>query len=38
MTFPDGLLLADKSAWERAGHEVVREEWTRALRSGRIVI
>jgi hypothetical protein len=25
VTFPDGLLLADKSAWERAGHEVVRE-------------
>lgn len=38
MTFPDGLLLADKSAWERAGHDEVREEWAGALRSGRIVI
>lgn len=38
MSFPEGLLLADKSAWERAGHEDVREEWARALRSGRIVI
>jgi predicted nucleic acid-binding protein len=38
MSFPDGLLLADKSAWERAGHVNVREEWARALRSGRIVI
>jgi predicted nucleic acid-binding protein len=38
MRFPDGLLLADKSAWERAGHGDVREEWARALRSGRIVI
>lgn len=38
MRFPNGLLLADKSAWERAGHEEVRGEWARALRSGRIVI
>ena len=38
MSFPDGLLLADKSAWERAGHGEVREEWAHALRSGRIVI
>ncbi len=37
MTFPGGLLLADKSAWERAGDPRVREEWTEALVTGRIV-
>ncbi len=37
MTFPDALLLADKSAWERAADPEAREEWTRALMSGRIV-
>ncbi|MGO9751835.1 MAG: PIN domain-containing protein [Solirubrobacteraceae bacterium] len=37
MTFPGGLLLADKSAWERAADARVREEWTEALVSGRIV-
>ena len=37
MTFPEGLLLADKSAWERAGDPRVREEWTEALVTGRIV-
>jgi predicted nucleic acid-binding protein len=31
------LLLADKSAWERAGDPRVREEWTDALLAGRIV-
>jgi predicted nucleic acid-binding protein len=34
---PDGLLLADKSAWERAGDERIRESWTAAVLAGRIV-
>jgi predicted nucleic acid-binding protein len=38
VSFPEGLLLADKSAWERADHPQVREEWVAALRSGRIAI
>jgi len=37
MALPDGLLLADKSAWERAGDRRVREAWTQALVAGRIV-
>ena len=37
MTFPGGLLLADKSAWERAGDPRVREDWKEALVTGRIV-
>jgi len=37
MALPDGLLLADKSAWERAGDRRVREVWTQALVAGRIV-
>jgi predicted nucleic acid-binding protein len=37
MTLPDGLLLADKSAWERASHAQVRGEWSRAITDGRIV-
>ncbi len=37
MTLPEGLLLADKSAWERATGPRVREEWTEALVTGRIV-
>ena len=37
MTLPPGLLLADKSAWERAGDASVREQWTEALLIGRIV-
>jgi hypothetical protein len=37
VTFPGGLLLADKSAWERAGDPRVREEWTEALVTGRIL-
>jgi predicted nucleic acid-binding protein len=37
LTLPDGLLLADKSAWERAGDPAVRDEWSRAIRARRIV-
>lgn len=37
MTLPDGLLLADTSAWERAAEPTVRDAWAQALRSGRIV-
>jgi predicted nucleic acid-binding protein len=34
---PDRLLLADKSAWERAAEPDVQGEWVDALTSGRIV-
>jgi predicted nucleic acid-binding protein len=34
---PDGPLLADKSAWERASDARARDRWTDALLSGRIV-
>ena len=37
MTLPDGLLLADKSAWERAGDARIRAGWSRAITDGRIV-
>lgn len=37
MSFPDGLLLADKSAWERAADPRVRDEWTAALLADRVV-
>jgi predicted nucleic acid-binding protein len=37
MTLPEGLLLADKSAWERAGDARVRDDWARAVTAGRIV-
>ena len=37
MTLPDGLLLADKSAWERASDPRVSAQWTEALVAGRIV-
>jgi predicted nucleic acid-binding protein len=37
LTLPDRLLLADKSAWERAGEPTVRDEWSRAIRARRIV-
>jgi predicted nucleic acid-binding protein len=38
MSFPEGMLLADKSAWQRAGHPSVRDDWVAALRAGRIVV
>jgi predicted nucleic acid-binding protein len=38
VSFPEGLLLADKSAWQRAGHPTVRDDWADALRSERIVV
>jgi predicted nucleic acid-binding protein len=34
---PDGLLLADKSAWERASDPRARDRWADALLLGRIV-
>lgn len=37
MRLPDALLLADKSAWERAAKPAVREAWREALVAGRIV-
>ena len=37
MTLPDGPLLADRSAWERAGDARVREEWSSAITEGRLV-
>ncbi len=37
MSLPSGLLLADKSAWERAGDPKVRSAWTEALVGDRIV-
>jgi hypothetical protein len=37
VTLPDRLLLADKSAWERAGDTEIRDEWPGALVAGRIV-
>lgn len=37
MTLPDGLLLADKSAWERASDPRVSAQWTEALVAARIV-
>jgi hypothetical protein len=37
MMLPDGLLLADKSAWKRAGDARVRKEWSRAITEGRVV-
>lgn len=37
MTLPDRLLLADRSAWERAGDPRIRDEWAAALVSGRVV-
>jgi predicted nucleic acid-binding protein len=37
VSLPDRLLLADKSAWERAGDARVRDDWRDALVGGRIV-
>jgi predicted nucleic acid-binding protein len=37
LSLPGGLLLADKSAWERAADPRIRDEWTDALLAGRIV-
>jgi predicted nucleic acid-binding protein len=37
VTFPDGLLLADTSAWQRAADPLVREEWAEAVLAARIV-
>jgi predicted nucleic acid-binding protein len=37
VTFPQGLLLADKSAWERASDPTVSAEWADALVAGRVV-
>ncbi len=37
MTLPDGLLLADTSAWERAADPRVRDEWAAALVADRII-
>jgi len=37
VTLPAGLLLADKSAWERAHAPSVRDAWTQALTSRRVV-
>jgi hypothetical protein len=36
-TLPDRLMLADKSAWERASDPSVRESWAQALLARRIV-
>ena len=35
--FGGGLLLADSSAWLRAGHPGVVEQWSAALRGGQMV-
>jgi predicted nucleic acid-binding protein len=37
VSLPDGLLLADKSASERAGDPRVGAAWTAAVRAGRVV-
>lgn len=37
MSLPNGLLLADKSAWERVSDPRVRDEWTAVLIAGRVV-
>jgi predicted nucleic acid-binding protein len=37
VTLPDGLLLADTSAWERAADPRVRDEWAAALVADRII-
>lgn len=37
MRLPDALLLADKSAWERAADPRVADAWREALLAGRIV-
>jgi predicted nucleic acid-binding protein len=36
VAFDDAILIADKSAWERARHADVRDAWSEAMLAGQI--